>query len=151
MPRTTKPKLTEQQRFDRVLPHLTRARDQTAAALAAAHPAPGCLPIPALELPTSPADVHAACKAVFANLWTPSGNSRHPAWITARTGCAHMSEDQVLNAFDVVADWYSLLGGAHYYVNNIASLAKSGLQDVEQQEHLRHRLANLATGHRPRF
>ncbi|GAA3027586.1 hypothetical protein [Streptosporangium longisporum] len=110
---------TETERYARALPPLTQARDDVAKAIAEAHPAEGCLPIPPIEVPASADAVHDAVKEMCNSLWINNGSQRHPAWIAARTGCTHICETQVLNVYEVLVEWYRLLSKVHYYVNDV--------------------------------
>ncbi len=149
-PRNTKKKLTRQERFDRALPELTRARDEIIRAIASVHPETGCLPISELELPATPEAVRATGRAVFLTIWTPSGNHGHHAdWRKAiHGGCPHLVQAQVINLCELMIAWYQLLSATYYYVDNVQPFAD--WQTVEQQEELHGRLNDLATGRDPR-
>ncbi|MEU9887955.1 hypothetical protein [Sphaerisporangium sp. NPDC051011] len=119
------PYKTKTARYERALPLLTTARDDVRKALAEAHPAGGCLPIPPIEVPAADA-VREAVDAMCESLWVQNGAHRHPDWVTARTACTHMLEQQVLNVYELLVEWYRKLIDLHYYVDNIRSWSDWG-------------------------
>lgn len=81
------------------------------------------LPVPALEVP-APDSYEAAIQQLYANLYDEYGN-KSEAWINAREQAA--DPKLVTEVFDLISDWYVLVGAAHMYVGGRAR----GRFDVE--------------------
>jgi hypothetical protein len=113
------PYRTPTERYDRTLPLITKARDDVRRAIAEAHPVEGCLPILPIDVPASAEVVREAVYAMCESLWTHNGSHRHPEWVAARTACTHVPEEQVLNVFELLVEWYRALSKVHCYVNKV--------------------------------
>jgi hypothetical protein len=100
------------ERFDLAASTLGDRMSSLKELLKAIHPTEGCLPMPSIEVPTTPAELGMYVMTVYENLFRSNG-SRAQRWIDARATCSHITEECVLDVNEVCYRWYQLICAAH--------------------------------------
>ncbi|WP_329431061.1 DUF4262 domain-containing protein (plasmid) [Streptosporangium sp. NBC_01495] len=108
---------TKLERFDRAMALLNPIPGSITAACLAAHPVEDCLPVPELLLPSTPEEVSDVALSVFLNVWQSNGSRPSAAWAAARSGCTHLTIDQVATMNSLIIRWYQLLTDVRRYVD----------------------------------
>jgi hypothetical protein len=94
---------------------LTDSQARLLALIRSVHPAPGCLPVPQLRVPTTLEAFDDDRAALADNLFTERGHNA-PRWLAARSACPHLPADTVTAIFDLIYNWYQYLSVASIHI-----------------------------------
>lgn len=110
-------RMTRDERFTDAQKRIAGRLDRLVAAIEHEHPATACLPLPAIELPSSADQLVQLIDLVCDNLFTEHGH-RAQRWIDARTRCPHISAERVITVNEMVYWGYQLLCGARHHLDD---------------------------------